>query len=102
MDRGIEYDDLITYLSRDPVPHIILMADTGKRIYQEIQDRYPDFHGRERLLLVDTLKDAVTAAKTLTAPGTACVLSPAAASYGIFKNFEERGDVFRDLALNYQ
>lgn len=100
MDRGIEYDDLISWLSADPVPHIILMEATGKRIYEEIQTRYPDFHAPERLLLVKDLQEAVAAARTLTAPGSACILSPAAASYGIFRNFEERGDVFRNLALN--
>lgn len=101
MDRGIEYDDLITYLSEDPVPHIILMAATGKRIYHEIRKNYPAFRSPQRLVLVDTLQEAVTAARRLTAPGCACVLSPAAASYGIFKNFEERGDIFKDLVFNY-
>lgn len=100
MDRGIEYDDLISWLSEDPVPHIILMEATGRRIYQEIRDRYPDFRSPERLILVEHLQEAVAAAQTLTAPGAACVLSPAAASYGIFRNFEERGDVFRDLIFN--
>ena len=100
MDRGIEYDDLISYLSKDPVPHIILMEATGRRIYQEIQQNYPDFHSPHRLLLVDTLKEAVTAARGLTPPGSACILSPAAASYGIFRNFEERGDVFKKLVFH--
>lgn len=99
MDRGIEYEDLITYLSGHPVPHIILMYDTGKRIYQEIHRNYPDFCSPERLVLVDTLEDAVAAARTLTSPGDACILSPAAASYGVFKNFEERGDMFQKLVL---
>lgn len=99
MDRGIEYDELIRFLSDDGVPHIILMAATGKRIYDEIRQKYPDFHAPERLILVDTLEEAVSCAKKITSPGTACVLSPAAASYGIFKNFEERGDVFTELAL---
>ncbi len=99
MDRGIDYEELIDYLSADPVPHIILMADTGRRIYREIHDAHPGFHRPERLVLVDTLREAVDAARRLTSPGDACVLSPAAASYGIFKNFEERGDVFASLAL---
>lgn len=99
MDRGIEYDDLIRFLSDDGVPHIILMADTGKRIYDEIRQNYPDFRAPERLVLVETLEEAVSCAKKVTSPGTACVLSPAAASYGIFKNFEERGDMFTKLAL---
>lgn len=101
MDRGIEYDDLISYLSKDLIPHIILMEATGRRIYEEIRERYPDFRAPERLVLVKDLKEAVAAARALTPPGSACILSPAAASYGIFRNFEERGDVFRDLALNY-
>ena len=99
MDRGIDYQDLISYLSVDPVPHIILMAATGKRIYEEIHASHPDFHQPERLHLVDTLEEAVAFAKEVTPAGYACVLSPAAASYGIFKNFEERGDVFTKLAL---
>lgn len=99
MDRGIEYDELIRYLSMDQVPHIILMADTGRRIWDEIHQNYPDFRAPERLVLVDTLEEAVKTAKELTSPGTACVLSPAAASYGIFKNFEERGDVFQKLVF---
>ena len=43
--------------------------------------------------------EAVEKAKVLTQKGKSCVLSPAAASYGIFKNFEERGEVFRELVF---
>lgn len=99
MDRGIEYDDLISFLSENPVPHIILMAATGKRIYQEIQEHYPSFRQPERLTLADSLEEAVKKARELTPPGSACILSPAAASYGIFKNFEERGDMFEKLVF---
>ena len=94
MDRGIDYGDLISYLSDCEVPHIILMEQTGKRIYQEIMRYWPKFRGRERLILVDHLKTAVRKAAEVTREGHSCVLSPASASYGIFKNFEERGEVF--------
>ena len=36
----------------------------------------------------------------LTAKGKSCVLSPAAASYNDFKNFEERGNAFRKLVFS--
>ena len=49
--------------------------------------------------MVEHLEDAVKLAKELTKAGQSCVMSPAAASYGIFKNFEERGDVFKKLVL---
>ena len=47
--------------------------------------------------MVEHLEDAVKLAKEVTAKGKVCLLSPAAASYGIFKNFEERGDRFQEL-----
>ena len=99
MDRGIDYRELIEYLSQSKVPHIILMEATGKRIFEEIAADYPDFENPSRLLLAEHLKDAVCLAKKVTRPGRSCVMSPAAASYGIFRNFEERGEEFKRLVL---
>ena len=100
MDRGIDYRELIEYLSDCPVPHIILMEATGKRIYQEIHKYYPEFKNRARLILAEHLEDGVKRARQITRPGTSCVLSPAAASYGIFRNFEERGETSSRLVFN--
>lgn len=97
MDRGIDYQELIMFLSSHQVPYIILMEATGKRIYREIKENYPDFQGVERIYPVEHLEDATALAKKLTRQGRSCVMSPAAASYGIFKNFEERGEVFAKL-----
>ena len=99
MDRGIDYSELIHFLSGHPVPYIILMEATGKRIFEEIRQDYPDYQKMERLILTDHLEDAVKEAQKLTRPGHSCLMSPAAASYGIFKNFEERGEVFARLVL---
>ncbi len=101
MDRGIDYTDLIRYLSESPVAHIILMEATGKRIFQEIGE-WKDFKHPERLVLTKHLEEAVEMARILTKKGCSCVLSPAAASYGIFKNFEERGDAFAALVMGKQ
>ncbi|CCY00522.1 putative uncharacterized protein [Enterocloster bolteae CAG:59] len=100
MDRGIDYRELIEYLSDCQVSHIILMEATGKRIYQEIHKYYPEFKNRARLILAEHLEDGVKRARQITRPGTSCVLSPAAASYGIFRNFEERGETFSRLVFN--
>ena len=97
MDRGIDYSPLIEYLEQSSVPNIILMESTGFRIYEEIKTGYMKLYNSERLILVNNLSEAVEAAKRVTRRGKACVMSPAAASYGIFKNFEERGDVFKEL-----
>ena len=68
------------------------MYESGQRIFKDVE-HYPN------CVTVADLKAAVAEAKRVTPVGRACILSPAAASYGYFKNFEERGDVFAKLAL---
>ena len=99
MDRDISYVNLEKYLASSKVAHIILMEATGKRIYREIMENMPDFEGKERLYVVEHLQEAVALAKEITKKGGSCILSPAAASYGIFKDFEKRGDCFKKLVL---
>ena len=41
------------------------------------------------------MKEAVNIAKKVTKKNSICLLSPAASSYGYFKNFKERGNVFK-------
>jgi UDP-N-acetylmuramoylalanine--D-glutamate ligase len=47
---------------------------------------------------VPDLQTAVAAAGRMSRPGTVVLLSPAAPSYDHYRNFEERGELFRDLA----
>lgn len=94
MDRGINYEKLETFLSSAEVENIILMEATGKRILEEIKENIQDFVRPERLIYAEHLEDAVSKAKKVTKKGKSCVMSPAAASYGIFKNFEDRGEHF--------
>ncbi len=101
MDRGIDYAPLEEFIASNPDINFILMYETGKRIYEELE-KVPA-SGRQsdsnvaNVFCVKDLSDAVALAKTLGIPGTSTVLSPAAASYGYFKNFEERGDRFKEL-----
>lgn len=89
MDRGIHYDEFATYLENSGVENIILAYDTGKRIYEKMNN--------SKAILVKDLEEAVEVAKKVTKKGMVCLLSPAAASYGFFKNFEERGERFKEL-----
>ena len=94
MDRGIAYDELEDYLGGHRHLQVILMYAAGERIYTEMKQK-----GllRPTILLTDTLEQAVMEGKKRTRKGHICLLSPAAASYDHFKNFEERGEVFRRL-----
>lgn len=93
MDRGIDYEELEQYFLNHYSNHVILMPDSGYRIYEELQKQL-NVEELKRFIKVGDLKEAVELAKKITAKGKACVLSPAAASYGFFRDFEERGDFF--------
>lgn len=96
MERGIDYEPLVTFLLAHPIDNVICMYDSGKRIYDRIGE-CADGPTATNFVYVPDLTAAVACAREVTAAGKACVLSPAAASYGAFKNFEHRGNVFRAL-----
>lgn len=91
MDRGIDYTDFIQFLKDSEIRNIICMPKTGHDIAEKLNN--------ERCYVVDTMEEAVSIAKEVTQKGEICLLSPAAASYGFFKNFEEKGDIYKKLVL---
>ena len=92
MDRGIDYSVLEQFIKDNEQYTYIFMYDTGKRIYGALEPR-------KNYFLVEDLEAAVKTAKGATAAGMACVMSPAAPSYGVFKNFEERGEKFKEYVM---
>ena len=89
MDRGIDYTILENFINEHDEYNYIFSYDSGKRIYGAINDG-------ENCYYTDDLEKAVELAKQITPAGSSCVLSPASASYGYFKNFEHRGEMFKE------
>lgn len=93
MDRNIDYGILIDYIRSHTDLMYVFAYSSGKRIYGEVSDL-------PCCVLVSDLFAAVRVARNRTPKGFACVLSPAAASYGYFKDFEARGDAFKQYVLS--
>jgi UDP-N-acetylmuramoylalanine--D-glutamate ligase len=91
MERDIDYSKLIDYLNNYGELNVICMPDTGYRIAKSLTNN------KLNVVEVKNLEEAVKLSKEITKKGTICLLSPAAASYGFFKNFEERGNKFKEL-----
>lgn len=89
-DRGIDLSKLIEYLKKADIENVICMSTTGEIIYNEL------LNNNKKVYKVETLEEAVKIAKKVTAKNKICLLSPAASSYNQFKNFEERGNKFKE------
>jgi len=93
-DRGVNLKNLIDFLKNSEIENIICLPKTGEYIADGLKD------SNKRVMLVRNMKEAVKYAKELTKKNTICLLSPAASSYGYFKNFVERGNMFKEEVKN--
>ncbi len=98
MDRGIDFEPLAAYLVRFPVPVILYTGKAGQSIAGLLSRM--NYTGQE-LREATSYPELVENCFRLSPAGSICLLSPAAASYDWFKNFEERGMVFKSLVSNY-
>ncbi|MFW6248841.1 MAG: UDP-N-acetylmuramoyl-L-alanine--D-glutamate ligase, partial [Bacteroidota bacterium] len=94
-DRGIDYSQLIHFLNSYPVSTVIFLGNAGKKMRNlwEVAGNKND----KKNYWFDDLRPAVICAVENTPAGEKLLLSPAAASYDMFKNFEERGKTFHEI-----
>lgn len=93
-DRGLDYSPLAHYLRNGQVKTLILFPPTGIRIWEEICKIVSETSRPEKFD-VKTMEQAVKIAYAKTLPGNICLLSPASASFGIFKDYKDRGEQFK-------
>lgn len=100
LDRGIPLENLIDYVLASNVKLVILLPPSGRRL-ESMFRRSPMF-SEDLIELIPALsmEDAVALAKKKTPQHSVCLLSPAAPSYPMFRNFEERGNRFMKLVLD--
>ena len=102
MERNLNYDELIEYLVCSKLDNVVFMYDSGKRMYDMYVNAKKGKKDAPNCLLVEDLSAAVSKVKEIAVKGNAVILSPAAASYDHFKNFEERGRKFKALAASFK
>ena len=103
-DRGIDYTPLAEYLVKQPlgkaVKNLVLFGSAGLRIEKAMMDIDAEETKRRTLMCCYdsnySMEDAVQFACENSGEGKICLLSPAASSYDHYKNFEERGDDFKE------
>ncbi|MBR3803354.1 MAG: UDP-N-acetylmuramoyl-L-alanine--D-glutamate ligase [Clostridia bacterium] len=97
MDRGLDYSQFVVELMTAPIDNLICMPETGYNIADELEAKGCTLN----IVRCETLEEAVEKSFELTASGKACLLSPAAASYNRYRNFEEKGNAFKKMVADY-
>ena len=93
-DREIDYSPVIDYLTKNPVKHILYTGKAGNRMFEMLQSA--GYQGDIKNF--KDLNEAFEIIRSLSKYGDICLLSPAAASYDQYRNFEERGRFFKALS----
>ncbi|MBI3934510.1 MAG: UDP-N-acetylmuramoyl-L-alanine--D-glutamate ligase [Acidobacteria bacterium] len=97
-DRHLDFSGLAQRLAGSSVNTLILFPATGERIWQAVCEVNSEVAARRKHFFVETMEEAVALARQHTAPGKICLLSPASPSFGLFRDYRDRGELFKHLA----
>jgi len=97
-DRGYNFLSLVNIIAEKRIKNIVLFPDSGKKIHALIKTKSGYL---PRILETKDMEKAVRFAFTHTKKKNICLLSTASPSYSVWKNFEEKGDLFKLYVRSY-
>ena len=89
-DKQSSYEEWIASFG-DKVKCLVLLGATADKIEKTAREA-----GFEKILRAGSLEEAVTLSSKQAEPGDAVLLSPACASWDMFKSYEQRGTLFKE------
>ncbi len=95
-DRGVDYGALVERIAAGAANAVICMGASGERIFAQARAAMAGRDGG--LHQARSMADAVACARRVTPAGGVVLLSPAAPSYGCYRDFTERGNDFAATA----
>ena len=92
-DKGSEYFSLINEIVNSNVKRVVAIGDTGPYLSEKLRERgFNDVTTGG-----NTMEDIVSKAQSFAIAGDVILLSTACASFGLFKNYKDRGEQFKQF-----
>ncbi len=99
-EAGQNFKGLAKKILESEIKNVILFLPTGARIREEIekivQEEKKEERGKEiNYFFVENMEEAIKIVFSKTSQEKVCLLSPASPSFGVFKDYKERGELFK-------
>ncbi len=94
-DRGLDYSGLAKEITTANIKHLILLPDTGEKILDGLRNSKSVIHESK----ASSMPEAVESAKNVAQAGDIVLMSPASASFNMFKDYADRGNQFKESVL---
>ena len=99
-DKHLDYSPIARPILNN-VSKLILMGATADKIENAVEaEMNEDEKGKLPIYRCSTLDEAINKAKEVAIDSEIVLFSPASASFDLFKNFEERGNKFKEIVNN--
>ena len=95
-DKHLDYTPIAEPII-NKVSKLILLGQTSDKIYNAVIESLQVHEKELDIFKVETLEEAINKAKEVSKKGDVVLFSPASASFDMFKNFEERGNKFKQI-----
>jgi len=102
-DRGLDFSKLAEKVLRSKIKTVILFPTTGKRIWEKIEKEGKKLKRKKlpKHFFVDNMPKTVRLSYRETKKGNICLLSTASPSFSIFKDYKEKGNLFKKYVKKY-
>ncbi len=100
-DRGIDFSPVAKAIINSKVKNLILFPTTGEKIWQEILKIDPKAEKKYKHLFTANMGEAIKFSYRHTSAGKICLLSNASPSFGVFKDYADRGNQFKKWVKLY-
>jgi len=98
-DRGYDFNKMVEVIIEYKIPNIVLFPESGDVISKIIKSKKAEYL---HIFNTKSMEEAVKFAYEHTPKNKICLLSNASPSYSLWKNFEEKGDLFRSFVKKYK